>query len=196
MTSQVAMVADIRNANAPSKLCERVAAFQRMADTAPAMLWVTDATGARTFLTVAGMSFTGLTPATAFGTWLAYDDTPRKIALMRATCHRANEQQEAIQFDYRIRRVDGNTAGSCQRRARTFQRSVRLSAISAHWLTFMNGNLPNKNSSPFMKPSISMPLNSNARVSARTAQLQAAKDRVEAILNNSPDAMLLLFTAI
>ena len=31
-----------------------------------------------------------------------------------------------------------------------------------------------------------------SRVIARTAQLQAAKDRVEAILNNSPDAILLL----
>lgn len=193
MTSQVAMVADItERKRAEQALRESEQRFQRMADTAPAMLWVTDATGARTFLSRGWYEFTGLTPATALGhSWFTAvhpEDRTYAIDLFR----RATEQQEAIQFDYRIRRVDGeyrwvmSTAHPNFSEERVFIGHIG-SLVDIHERKLAEQKLQ----------SLYEAINQHAaelesRVIARTTQLQAAKDRGEAILNNSPDAILLL----
>lgn len=193
ITGQVAMVADItERKRAEQALRESEQRFQRMADTAPAMLWVADVTGARTFLSRGWYEFTGLTPATALGrgwfTAVHPEDRTYAIDLFR----RATEQQEAIQFDYRIRRVDGEY--------RWVMSTARPNFAEEHVFMGHIGSLVDIHERKLAEQklqSLYEAINQHAaelesRVIARTAQLQAAKDQVEAILNNSPDAILLL----
>lgn len=88
-------------------LKESEARFRNMADHAPVMLWVTDPSGACTYLSKGWYEFTGQTEETGLGFgWLAAthpDDVKRAEAIFLS----ANAKQAPFQFEYRIRRKDG-----------------------------------------------------------------------------------------
>ncbi len=81
--------------------------FRTMADTAPAMLWITDPSGSCTFLSRGWYEFTGQTEETGLGFgWLSavYEpDRPRIAAHFRD----ASQRRKPFSFDYRFRRPDG-----------------------------------------------------------------------------------------
>ena len=81
--------------------------FRRIADTAPAILWVTDASGQCTFLSRGWYEMTGQNEAEALGYgWLEAlhpDDRPA----MRARFARASRTGKAFALDYRVRCRDG-----------------------------------------------------------------------------------------
>jgi PAS domain S-box-containing protein len=81
--------------------------FRHMADNAPVMIWVTDATGYCTYLNQGWYDFTGQTEATGLGFgWLdavhPEDSESSKNVFLNAT-HR----QEVFRVEYRLRRKDG-----------------------------------------------------------------------------------------
>ncbi|HUQ51004.1 MAG TPA: PAS domain S-box protein, partial [Gammaproteobacteria bacterium] len=82
--------------------------FRSLADTAPAMLWVTQPDGSCSFLSRDWYEFTGQTESAALGTgWLDAvhpDDRERSDATFAA----ANDKREAFALEYRLRRHDGN----------------------------------------------------------------------------------------
>jgi PAS domain S-box-containing protein len=82
--------------------------FRTLADTAPAMLWVTQPDGSCSFLSRAWYEFTGQTEGAALGTgWLDAvhpDDRERSDAAFAA----ANAKRHAFALEYRLRRRDGN----------------------------------------------------------------------------------------
>jgi PAS domain S-box-containing protein len=81
--------------------------FRSMADTAPAMLWVTDPTGTCTFLSCGWYEFTGQTEATGLDHgWIdAVHPEDRKAS--RTAFLAAHIQRQPFQLDYRLRRIDG-----------------------------------------------------------------------------------------
>jgi PAS domain S-box-containing protein len=81
--------------------------FRNMADHAPVMMWVTDASGACTYLNRAWYEFTGQTRAEAEGFgWL--DAThPDDKAEAERVFRDANVKREAFRLEYRLRRHDG-----------------------------------------------------------------------------------------
>ncbi|WP_435021364.1 PAS domain S-box protein [Tundrisphaera sp. TA3] len=82
--------------------------FREFADTAPAMLWVTEADGRCTFLSRGWFEFTGQDPQQGLGFgWLEAvhpDDRERSGRLFRE----ANRDQRDFRCEYRVRQVDGN----------------------------------------------------------------------------------------
>ncbi len=81
--------------------------FQRMADTAPAMIWVTDSSGYGTFMSRGWYEFTGRVEPEALGYgWL---DVIHVEDRARAEAHfdQALLAQDVFQIDYRLRRFDG-----------------------------------------------------------------------------------------
>jgi len=81
--------------------------FRILADTAPAMLWVTNPQGVCTFQSRAWYNYTGQEEASALGTgWLSAvhpDDRDGVTEVFRT----ANIQRQPFSFDYRLRRFDG-----------------------------------------------------------------------------------------
>ncbi|MCA9737796.1 MAG: response regulator, partial [Gemmatimonadetes bacterium] len=81
--------------------------FRVMAHTAPAMLWMTDPTGACVFLSRGWHTFTGQSEEESLGFgWLEAvhpDDRRRSERIFLES----NARREAFQLDYRIRRADG-----------------------------------------------------------------------------------------
>ncbi|ATB51425.1 sensor histidine kinase [Corallococcus macrosporus] len=88
-------------------LQESEARFRNMADHAPVMLWVTDATGRCVYLSRTWYEFTGQTEAEGLGFgWLQAvhpDDAEPSGAVFLA----ANARRSAFRLDYRLRRRDG-----------------------------------------------------------------------------------------
>jgi len=81
--------------------------FRTMADTAPAMLWVTDSKGECTFLSRGWYEFTGLGEITGPGSgWkdAIHPDDREKVGSEFIT---AASKHEPCAFDYRLRRKDG-----------------------------------------------------------------------------------------
>ena len=81
--------------------------FREIADTAPAMLWMSDAEGSCTFLSRGWHEFTGQSQAEGLGFgWMQAvhpeDRTPAEVHFSGA-----NAQREAFQIEYRLRRIDG-----------------------------------------------------------------------------------------
>lgn len=92
---------------AEARLRESEARFRNMADHAPVMMWVTDASGHCTYLNKAWYDFTGqaAVEAEGFG-WLDAthpDDRPYADEVFRE----ANERQAPFRVEYRLRRADG-----------------------------------------------------------------------------------------
>jgi PAS domain S-box-containing protein len=81
--------------------------FREMADTAPAMLWISDAAGACTFLSRGWYDFTGQTEATGLGSGWTGAVHPDDKELVETQFQRAIVQREAFQLEYRVRRRDG-----------------------------------------------------------------------------------------
>ncbi|MBD2730319.1 PAS domain S-box protein [Nostoc sp. FACHB-892] len=81
--------------------------FRTMADNAPVMVWVTDATGYCTYLSQSWYEFTGQTEAIGLGFgWLNavhLEDFP----FAQETFISANTHQKAFRAEYRLRRQDG-----------------------------------------------------------------------------------------
>lgn len=82
--------------------------FREMADTAPAMLWITEADGNCSFLSRGWYEFTGQTPETALGRgWIDAihpDDRERAASIFE----HASDRREAFSFDCQIRQADGS----------------------------------------------------------------------------------------
>lgn len=89
------------------ELRENEARFRSMADTAPAMIWVTDETGSTTFLSRAWREFTGQTEEETQGMGWTNAVHPDDQELSSRTFLKANEQQRPFAIDYRLRCRDG-----------------------------------------------------------------------------------------
>jgi len=88
-------------------LRESEARFRNMADHAPVMMWMTDPTGALTYLNRVWLEFSGQTPAEAlgFGAWDAVH--PEDRARTERSLQAANAAQEPFRVECRVRRADG-----------------------------------------------------------------------------------------
>ncbi len=81
--------------------------FRDMADNAPAMIWVTDATGYCTYLNQGWYDFTGQTEETGLGFgWLGVVH-PEDSERSKTVFLQANTQHQAFRLEYRLRRRDG-----------------------------------------------------------------------------------------
>ncbi|HET8775501.1 MAG TPA: ATP-binding protein [Thermoanaerobaculia bacterium] len=86
------------------------ARFREFANTAPAMLFITEPDGRCSFLSRGWYEFTGQTEAQALGFgWIAAVH-PDDVENVRATFLGANERREPFAVDYRIRRANGEYA--------------------------------------------------------------------------------------
>lgn len=81
--------------------------FHDMADTAPAMLWVTDPTGYCTYLSRGWYEYTGQTEETGLGYGWVNAVHPDDRALAHDLFVEASEQRTVFRVDYRLRRHDG-----------------------------------------------------------------------------------------
>lgn len=81
--------------------------FRTMADNAPVMVWVTDATGYCTYLSQSWYEFTGQTEATGLGLGWLNAVHPEDFAFAKETFISANTHQKAFRAEYRLRRQDG-----------------------------------------------------------------------------------------
>lgn len=92
---------------AEQRLRESEERFREMADTAPAMLWLTDTDNKRTFISRGWYEYTGQTEPDGLGDgWLAAlhpDDRDR----VRQEIDDASAKREPFAADYRLRRGDG-----------------------------------------------------------------------------------------
>jgi PAS domain S-box-containing protein len=105
--SSIMWVALLHLRRSERALRESEGQFRRMADAAPAMLWVTSNDGSLAFLSRGWFVYTGQTEeeAAGFG-WLEAvhpEDRERSGRAFRE----ANEKQEPFEADYRLRRADG-----------------------------------------------------------------------------------------
>src|SRR5262245_56981927 len=91
-------------------LRESEARFQQMADTAPAMLWVTEPDARCTFVSLGWYEFTGQTEQEALGKdgfgWLDAVHPDDREGSGRVFLE-ANKKREPFTLDYRLRRADG-----------------------------------------------------------------------------------------
>ncbi len=92
---------------AEAALAESEARFRNMADHAPAMMWVTDAQGACTYVNRLGQEFTGQTEAEAMGDgWLdaIHPDDREEVERLFTD---ATSRRVPVRSRYRVRRADG-----------------------------------------------------------------------------------------
>jgi PAS domain S-box-containing protein len=84
------------------------ARFREFADTAPAMLWITDAGGSCTYISRGWLEFTGQTFEQALGMGWTAAVHPDDRNLAAESFLRANVARSAFGLDFRIHRADGN----------------------------------------------------------------------------------------
>ena len=83
------------------------ARFREFADTAPAMLWITEVDGRCSFFSRGWFEFTGQTEANALGFgWTAALHAEDRPAV-REVFFKANEAQQPFAIDFRVRNVEG-----------------------------------------------------------------------------------------
>lgn len=88
-------------------LRESEARFRNMADSAPVMIWVTEADNSCTYLSKSWYEFTGQTLETGLGFgWLEVVH-PDEREQVKQVFLAAAEKREAFQFEFRLRRKDG-----------------------------------------------------------------------------------------
>ena len=92
---------------AQDALRESEARFRNMADNAPTMIWVTDASGACIFLNQSWYAFTGQTAATGLGFGWLEAVHPADRTQAETIFLTANANHRAFQIEYRLRRHDG-----------------------------------------------------------------------------------------
>jgi PAS domain S-box-containing protein len=108
----VSTIIEIRDVTAEKEadraLRESELRFRRMADAAPAMLWVTGPDNDTTFLSRAFYEFTGLTADECLGlAWLNAIHPDNREEVMRRFVE-ASEKRDSFSLDFRLRRHDGN----------------------------------------------------------------------------------------
>ncbi len=88
-------------------LRESEARFRNMADNAPVMMWVTDATGSIVYLNRGWSEFTGqaLEEALGLGAWNALHPEDRPAS--EEHFFKANAERASFRIEYRLRRADG-----------------------------------------------------------------------------------------
>ncbi len=82
--------------------------MRTMADSAPAILWLTEPDGSCQFLSRGWYEYTGQTPEQALGFGWLEASHPDDIERIRAVFARANEDRAPFAFDYRLLCADGN----------------------------------------------------------------------------------------
>src|SRR5262249_21805433 len=92
---------------AEEALRESEARFRRMADTAPVMIWTTDAEGLCNYVNRPWVEFTGLSVEENPGTAWADGMHPYDISKSLDTYMQAFEKRERFRMEYRLRRHDG-----------------------------------------------------------------------------------------
>lgn len=88
-------------------LRESEARFRNMADTAPVMIWVTEADNSCTYLSKFWYDFTGQTPETSLGFGWLETVHPHEREHVKGLFLAAAEKRETFQFEFRLRRNDG-----------------------------------------------------------------------------------------
>ncbi len=97
----------VERARAEDERRESEARFRNLADHTPMMMWVTDPTGACTYLNRSWYEFTGQTPRDALGFgWLDATHPDDRAAAERVFME-ANDARRAFRLEYRLRRHDG-----------------------------------------------------------------------------------------
>ena len=99
--------AAVERARAESRLRESENRFRTMSDDAPVMSWITDSSGACTYLNRRWYEFTGQTPATAEGFGWLDAVHPDDRGWSSETFLAANARRESFRLEYRLRRRDG-----------------------------------------------------------------------------------------
>jgi PAS domain S-box-containing protein len=89
-------------------LRESEARFRNMADHAPVMIWVTDATGYCHYLSQSWYELTGQTPETSLGFGWLNATHPDDLKTAETAFLVANEHREPFRAEYRLRRTDGS----------------------------------------------------------------------------------------
>ncbi|HEY9622559.1 MAG TPA: PAS domain S-box protein [Crinalium sp.] len=84
------------------------AQFRNLADNAPMMIWVTDATGCCTYLSRSWYEFTGQTDATGLGLGWLEAVHPEDRDMSRRIFLNATERRAPFRLEYRLRYRDGN----------------------------------------------------------------------------------------
>lgn len=95
---------------ADEKVRDSEARFRQLADNAPVMIWVTDATGFCHYLSQSWYDFTGQTPETGLGSGWIDATHPDDAAMAGEEFMRANEKRARFWIEYRLRRADGSYA--------------------------------------------------------------------------------------
>ncbi|NEQ31880.1 MAG: PAS domain S-box protein, partial [Leptolyngbya sp. SIO4C5] len=104
----VAFAIDIRDRKQiETSLLQSEAYFRQLADSAPMMIWVTDATGYCTYLSQGWYAFTGQTEATGLGFGWLTAVHPEDRELAEKLFRDANKQNESFRLEYRLRHQDG-----------------------------------------------------------------------------------------
>lgn len=103
--NQVAVISQRRRAEQALRKSEQ--RFFDFADAAPAMLWVTEANGARSFLSHGWCEFTGQTQAEGLtAAWIDTIHPDDRAAACERIAH-INERKKGMATEYRLRRADG-----------------------------------------------------------------------------------------
>ncbi|MEA5451499.1 PAS domain S-box protein [Leptolyngbya sp. CCNP1308] len=89
------------------ELARSEARFRNMADYAPVMVWVSDATGHCTYLSRSWYEFTGQCEATGLGLGWVEAVHPDDRAAAKAAFLIATQRQQNFRIEYRLRRRDG-----------------------------------------------------------------------------------------
>jgi PAS domain S-box-containing protein len=97
----------IRAEDQVARLAESDARFRAMADTAPVMIWVSDADFGITFVSRGWLDFTGRGPNQELGHGWAELLHPADAERVRADCEAALEARRPFTMEYRYRRQDG-----------------------------------------------------------------------------------------
>jgi PAS domain S-box-containing protein len=104
----VLIVRDISEARrARQALAESEARFRNMADSAPVMMWVTDAAGHCTYLNRRWYEFTGQAPGQGEGLGWVDAVHPEDRAIAEQAFLAANAERRDYRVDFRLRRADG-----------------------------------------------------------------------------------------
>ena len=88
-------------------LAEREAWMHNLVDNVPVLIWVADATGRYTFFNQAWTEYTGQSVDESTGRGWEHDIHPDDRENYRRTYDSAFDQQQAFQFEFRLRRHDG-----------------------------------------------------------------------------------------
>jgi PAS domain S-box-containing protein len=104
----VLIIRDISDARrAQQALAESEARFRNMADSAPVMMWVTDAGGHCTYLNRRWYEFTGQSPGQGQGLGWLDAVHPEDRGLAEEAFLAANAERRDYRVDFRLRRADG-----------------------------------------------------------------------------------------